>query len=65
MESSSVQRIVITSSCAAILDVKTEKCTASEADWNEAAATECKAKGSNASPESKLRASKALSEKGG
>jgi nucleoside-diphosphate-sugar epimerase len=61
---SSIQRIVITSSCVAILHHLTEPITVSEADWNDAEVTECEKKGRDASGLHKYAASKTLAEKG-
>ncbi|KAK0205610.1 D-lactaldehyde dehydrogenase [Desarmillaria ectypa] len=63
---SSVRRIVITSSCAAILrsgSYYPGTTTLSEVDWNEEAPKEVEEKGQDASPIAKYRASKALAER--
>ncbi|KAK0460538.1 D-lactaldehyde dehydrogenase [Desarmillaria tabescens] len=60
---SSVRRIVVTSSCAAILRSEPGTITLSEADWNEQSPKEIGEKGRDASPLVKYRASKALAEK--
>ncbi|KAK9322287.1 NAD(P)-binding protein [Lipomyces orientalis] len=60
---SSVQRIVFTSSCAAILPLSVESVTVSEMNWNEASIIECDEKGKDASRLSKYSASKTLAEK--
>ncbi|KAK0484420.1 hypothetical protein IW261DRAFT_1456425 [Armillaria novae-zelandiae] len=60
---SSVQRIVVTSSSAAILRSEPGTITLSEVDWNEQSPKEVEEKGLDASPFAKYRASKALAEK--
>ncbi|KAK0194726.1 hypothetical protein F5146DRAFT_926509 [Armillaria mellea] len=60
---SSVRRIVVTSSCAAILRSEPGSITLSEVDWNEQSPKEVEEKGLDASPLAKYRASKALAEK--
>jgi len=60
---SSVKRVVITSSCAAVLHASPEPKTFSELDWNEQAVKEVEERGINASGLSKYRASKTLAER--
>ncbi|KAJ6535745.1 hypothetical protein B0H19DRAFT_963478 [Mycena capillaripes] len=59
----SVKRIVVTSSCAAVLQVEPEPKTFSELDWNEQAPKEVAEMGREASPITKYRASKTLAER--
>ena len=59
----SVKRVVITSSCAAVLTPTTEPRVFSEANWNEASIQEVKEKGRDAAGPAKYRASKTLAEK--
>ncbi|KAH6903379.1 D-lactaldehyde dehydrogenase [Coprinopsis sp. MPI-PUGE-AT-0042] len=58
-----VKRIVITSSCAAIMNDTLEPSRFSEKDWNESSIKEVEQKGREADPASKYRASKTLAEK--
>ncbi|KAG5635177.1 hypothetical protein H0H81_012139, partial [Sphagnurus paluster] len=58
----SVKRIVVTSSCGAVLEVGVDK-VFSEVDWNEPSIREVEEQGDNAPPASKYRASKTLAEK--
>ncbi|KAF8142891.1 NAD-P-binding protein [Mycena galopus ATCC 62051] len=60
---SSVKRVVVTSSCAAVLQVEPEPKTFSELDWNEQAPKEVTEKGRAASAITKYRASKTLAER--
>ncbi|KAK0460571.1 D-lactaldehyde dehydrogenase [Desarmillaria tabescens] len=60
---SSIQCIVVTSSCAAILRSEPGTITLSEADWNEQSPKEVEEKGRDALPNIKYRVSKALAEK--
>ncbi|KAG7439978.1 NAD(P)-binding protein [Guyanagaster necrorhizus] len=60
---SSVQRIVVTSSCAAILHVSPEPKVFSEVDWNEQSIKEVGEQGKDASGIAKYRASKTLAER--
>ncbi|KAK0448421.1 uncharacterized protein EV420DRAFT_1566683 [Desarmillaria tabescens] len=60
---SSVQRIVVTSSCASVLHVSPEPKTFSEVDWNEQSIKEVEEQGKNAPGIVKYRASKTLAEK--
>ncbi|KAK0229941.1 hypothetical protein EDD85DRAFT_125874 [Armillaria nabsnona] len=60
---SSVRRIVVTSSCAAIMRSEPETITLSEVDWNEQSPKEVEEKGIDALPLVKYRASKALAER--
>ncbi|KAK0475280.1 hypothetical protein IW261DRAFT_1496772 [Armillaria novae-zelandiae] len=60
---SSVQRILVTSSCAAVLHVSPEPKVFSEADWNEQAIKEIEEQGRDAPGIVKYRASKTLAEK--
>ncbi|KAK7456481.1 hypothetical protein VKT23_010731 [Stygiomarasmius scandens] len=60
-----LKRIVITSSCAAIIAQAFEPVTISEKDWNESAVNECEEKGKDASGLAKYGASKTLAEKAG
>ncbi|KAH9896685.1 NAD(P)-binding protein [Cubamyces lactineus] len=59
----SVKRVVITSSCAAVLTPTTEPRVFSEENWNEASIQEVKEKGRDAAGPAKYRASKTLAEK--
>ncbi|KAK7045109.1 D-lactaldehyde dehydrogenase [Favolaschia claudopus] len=59
----SVKRVIITSSCAAILQIEPEPKTFSEFDWNEQSVQEVTEKGRDAAQMSKYRASKVLAEK--
>ena len=59
----SVKRIVVTSSCAAVLTPSTEPRVFSEEDWNEASIAEVKEKGRAAGAPAKYRASKTLAER--
>ncbi|EIN05399.1 D-lactaldehyde dehydrogenase [Punctularia strigosozonata HHB-11173 SS5] len=58
-----VKRIVVTSSCAAVLHQDPNPITYSEKDWNEQAAKEVEEKGRDAAAMQKYRASKTLAEK--
>jgi nucleoside-diphosphate-sugar epimerase len=60
----SVKRVVVTSSCAAVLQTSPNPQTFSEKDWNEKAVQQVKQLGKNASNFDKYRASKTLAEKG-
>ena len=63
---SQVQRIVITSSCAAVLSLPVSKPTVfSEKDWNLKSVKEVQEMGIKSNPASGYRASKTLAEKGG
>ncbi|KAJ6512289.1 NAD-P-binding protein [Mycena vulgaris] len=59
----SVKRVVVTSSCAAVLQVEAEPKTFSELDWNEQAPKEVVEMGRAAPPITKYRASKTLAER--
>ncbi|KAJ7849174.1 D-lactaldehyde dehydrogenase [Mycena leptocephala] len=59
----SVKRVVVTSSCAAVLQVEPEPKTFSELDWNKQAPKEVEEMGRAASPITKYRASKTLAER--
>ncbi|CDO69083.1 hypothetical protein BN946_scf184992.g32 [Trametes cinnabarina] len=59
----SVKRVVITSSTAAVLTPASEPHVFSEADWNEASIQEVKEKGRDAGGAAKYRASKTLAER--
>lgn len=59
----SVKRIVVTSSCAAVLTPLNEPRVFSEEDWNEASIQEVNEKGKDASNPGKYRASKTLAER--
>ncbi|KAI0367230.1 NAD-P-binding protein [Pilatotrama ljubarskyi] len=59
----SVKRVVITSSCAAVLTPSSEPHVFSEADWNEASIKEVQEKGRDAAGAAKYRASKTLAER--
>ncbi|KAJ7202445.1 NAD-P-binding protein [Mycena rebaudengoi] len=59
----SVKRIIVTSSCAAVLQVEPEPKTFSELDWNEQATREVKELGRTAPGITKYRASKTLAER--
>ncbi|KAL4981300.1 hypothetical protein BDW68DRAFT_183642, partial [Aspergillus falconensis] len=58
-----IRRIVITSSCAAIVDTSEVKVTVSEQDWNDRRVKECETLDRNASGLSKYSASKTLAER--
>ncbi|RXW15439.1 hypothetical protein EST38_g10412 [Candolleomyces aberdarensis] len=58
-----IKRIVITSSCAAVMTNTPEARTFSEADWNELSIKETREQGRQALPMTKYRASKTLAEK--
>ncbi|QKX60077.1 uncharacterized protein TRUGW13939_07219 [Talaromyces rugulosus] len=60
---SGIQRIVFTSSCAAILDTSDKEVTVSEKDWNDQRVEECERLGRDASGLSKYSASKTLAER--
>ncbi|KAK0199490.1 D-lactaldehyde dehydrogenase [Desarmillaria ectypa] len=60
---SSIQRIVVTSSCASVLHVSPEPKIFSEIDWNEQSIKEVEEQGKDASGIVKYRASKTLAEK--
>ncbi|KAF8917831.1 hypothetical protein CPB85DRAFT_1373979 [Mucidula mucida] len=60
---SSVQRVVVTSSCASVLHIDSQPLTFSELDWNEQAPKEVEELGEKASPASMYRASKTLAER--
>lgn len=62
--SSSVKRVVVTSSCAAVLRVSPTPSTFSELDWNNQAIEIVQEKGKEAPSMAKYRASKTLAEKG-
>jgi nucleoside-diphosphate-sugar epimerase len=59
----SVKRIVLTSSCAAILDSSSTEVFLSENDWNNARVEQCNRLGVEAEPLAKYAASKVLAEK--
>ena len=61
---SRIQRIVLTSSCAAILDTSDTVVTVSEKDWNDQRVLECNKFGRHAAGLSKYSASKTLAERG-
>ena len=63
--STSIQRVVITSSTAAVRDVLSTPKRFSEADWNTTAAKEVEALGSGSSAAAIYMASKTLAEQGG
>ncbi|KAJ3877793.1 D-lactaldehyde dehydrogenase, partial [Lentinula edodes] len=63
LNNSSIRRIVVTSSTAAIIATLPEPKVFSELDWNEQAIEEVKKQGKNASQAAKYRASKTLAEK--
>lgn len=58
-----MKRIIVTSSCAAVLQVEPEPKTFSELDWNEQATREVKELGRTAPGITKYRASKTLAER--
>ena len=58
-----VKRVVITSSCASVLDNFPEPNVFSEKDWNEGSPKEVQEKGREASQPAKYRASKVLAER--
>jgi nucleoside-diphosphate-sugar epimerase len=58
-----VKRIVLTSSCAAILDSSSAEVFLSEKDWNNARVEQCNSLGAEAEPLAKYAASKVLAEK--
>ncbi|KAJ7076683.1 D-lactaldehyde dehydrogenase [Mycena belliarum] len=59
----SVKRVVVTSSCAAVLNISPEPQFLSELDWNDQAVKEVEEQGRGASAASKYRASKTLAER--
>ncbi|KAF7332838.1 D-lactaldehyde dehydrogenase [Mycena venus] len=59
----SVKRIVVTSSCAAVMNISTTPQVLSEADWNDQAVREVEEKGRSASNGAKYRTSKTLAER--
>lgn len=59
----SVKRVVVTSSCASVMQVQATPRTFSEADWNDAAIAEVREKGRDAPQPAKYRASKTLAER--
>ena len=59
-----MQRIVITSSCAAVLSPVSKPTVFSEQDWNLSAIKEVEEKGNKSPPSTVYRASKTLAEKG-
>ena len=59
-----MRRIVVTSSCVAILAASEVPVTVSEATWNDGCIAECEEKGNDASPLAKYSASKTWAEKG-
>jgi nucleoside-diphosphate-sugar epimerase len=61
--STSVKRVIVTSSCAAVLHVSPEPKTFSEKDWNEQAPKEVEELGRGAQVMQKYRASKTLAER--
>lgn len=60
----SVKRVVVTSSCAAVLNISTTPQLLSELDWNDQAVQEVEEKGREASAGAKYRTSKTLAERG-
>ncbi|KZW00143.1 NAD(P)-binding protein [Exidia glandulosa HHB12029] len=58
-----LKRVVITSSCAAVLDFSTVIANPNDDTWNERVVRECEEKGREADPLSKYSASKVLAEK--
>lgn len=62
--SSSVKRVVVTSSCASVMHFSPHPLVFSEVDWNEQSIKEIEEKGSSAPNDLKYRASKTLAEKG-
>ncbi|KAF5363173.1 hypothetical protein D9758_008392 [Tetrapyrgos nigripes] len=58
-----VKRIVVTSSCASVLEIRPEPTKFSEEDWNELSAKEVQEQGRSAAAASKYRASKTLAER--
>lgn len=63
MEGSTVKRIVVTSSCAAVYTVQSEPGTWSESDWNDKALEQLESQGKNAETMVMYRASKVLAER--
>ncbi|OSX58892.1 hypothetical protein POSPLADRAFT_1059984 [Postia placenta MAD-698-R-SB12] len=59
----SVKRVIVTSSVAAVFTAQSTPRTFSEVDWNEGSINDCKANGRNAHPVSKYCASKTLAER--
>ncbi|KAI0635002.1 NAD-P-binding protein [Trametes polyzona] len=59
----SVKRVVVTSSCAAVLSLSNEPRVFSEEDWNEGSVKEVREQGAAASQPAKYRASKTLAER--
>ncbi len=64
VSSTSLERVVITSSCAAIAVFSMDKVTLSETDWNEPPVKACEEQGKDASVADMYCASKVLSERG-
>lgn len=60
----SIQRVVVTSSCATVFEMLPTPKVFSELDWNEQSIKEVEEQGSNASNLAKYRASKILAERG-
>ncbi|OJT14835.1 hypothetical protein TRAPUB_8629 [Trametes pubescens] len=58
-----VKRVVVTSSCAAVLTLSTEPRVFSETDWNEGSVQEVREQGAQATAPAKYRASKTLAER--
>ncbi|KAJ7666346.1 D-lactaldehyde dehydrogenase [Mycena rosella] len=58
-----VKRIVVTSSCAAVMNISTEPQVLSELDWNDQAVKEVEERGRAASAGAKYRTSKTLAER--
>ncbi|KAF8155208.1 NAD-P-binding protein [Mycena galopus ATCC 62051] len=59
----SVKRVVVTSSCAAVMNISTTPQVLSELDWNDQAVKEVEEKGRAASNQAKYRTSKTLAER--
>jgi nucleoside-diphosphate-sugar epimerase len=59
-----VKRVVVTSSCAAVMNISTTPQLLSELDWNDQAVQEVEEKGREASSGAKYRTSKTLAERG-
>jgi nucleoside-diphosphate-sugar epimerase len=59
-----VKRVVVTSSCAAVMDPPPKPTIFSENDWNVTSPKQVEEQGSNAAPLTVYRASKTLAEKG-
>ncbi|KAJ7731586.1 hypothetical protein DFH07DRAFT_755616 [Mycena maculata] len=59
----SVKRVVVTSSCAAVMNISDKQQVLNELNWNDQAVNEVENKGREASPQAKYRASKTQAER--